>query len=66
MSGNQIVLGLVGSSNKAGRTNKLVNADLEGARGEGATTELIQMSDCVVEACKDCILWVCNTNQRRK
>jgi len=22
------------------------------------------MSDCVVEACKDCMPWVCNTNQK--
>ncbi len=64
MSVNQIVLGLVGSPNKAGRTNELVSAALDGARGEGATIELIQMSDCVVEACKDCIPWVCNTNQK--
>jgi NAD(P)H-dependent FMN reductase len=41
-----------------------VSAALEGARSEGATIELIQMSDCVVEACKDCIPWVCNTNQK--
>ena len=64
MSGNQSVLGLVGSPNKAGRTNELVSAALEGARSEGATIELIQMSDCVVEACKDCMPWVCNTNQK--
>ena len=64
MSENQSVLGLVGSPNKAGRTNELVSAALEGARSEGATIELIQMSDCVVEACKDCMPWVCNTNQK--
>ena len=64
MSENQSVLGLVGSPNRAGQTNELVSAALEGARGEGATIELIQMSDCVVEACKDCIPWVCNTNQK--
>ena len=64
MSRNQNVLGLVGSPNKAGRTNELVSAALEGAHREGATIELIQMSDCVVEACKDCIPWVCNTNQK--
>ena len=64
MSENQSVLGLVGSPNKAGRTNELVSAALEGARSEGATIELIQMSDCVVAACKDCVPWVCNTNQK--
>ena len=35
MSGTQSVLGLVGSPNKAGRTNELVSAALEGARSEG-------------------------------
>ena len=64
MSGNHIVLGLVGSPNKTGRTNELVSAALEGARSEGAAIELIQMSDCVVGACKDCMPWVCNTNQK--
>jgi len=64
MNGNQIVLGLVGSPNKTGRTNELVKAALEGAKHAGAATELVQMSDCVVEACKDCLPWVCNTNQK--
>jgi multimeric flavodoxin WrbA len=64
MSGNQSVLGLVGSPNKAGRTNELVSAALAGAHNKGATIELIQMSDCVVEACKDCLPWVCNTKQK--
>ena len=64
MSGNQSVLGLVGSPNRVGRTNELVSAALEGARREGSTIELIQKSDYVVEACKDCIPWVCNTNQK--
>ena len=64
MSGNQIVIGLVGSPNKKGRTNELVRAALEGAARAGAPIELIQMSDCVVEACKDCVPWVCNTKQK--
>ena len=64
MSGNRIVIGLVGSPNREGRTNEPVSAALEGARGEGATIELIQMSDCIVEACKDCMPWVCNTKQK--
>jgi multimeric flavodoxin WrbA len=64
MNENQVVLGLVGSPNKTGRTNELVSAALEGARSAGAPIELIQMSDCVVGACKDCLPWVCNTNQK--
>ena len=64
MNENKVVLGLVGSPNKSGRTNELVSASLEGASRAGAAVELIQMSDCVVGACKDCLPWVCNTNQK--
>ena len=55
------VLGLVGSPNKTGRTNELVNAALDGAELAGAAVELIQMGDHVVKACKDCLPWVCLT-----
>ena len=54
-----IVLGLVGSPNREGRTNQLVKAAIEGAAKRGAPTELIQMADHVVAACKDCLPWVC-------
>ena len=64
MNENQVVLGLVGSPNKSGRTNELVSATLEGASRAGAATELVRMSDCVVAACKDCLPWVCNTKQK--
>ncbi len=57
-----IVLGLVGSPNKEGRTNQLVTAALEGAIEAGASTELVQMADHVVAACEDCLPWVCMTN----
>ena len=62
--GNGIILGLVGSPNRAGRTNELVTAALEGAKRAGAATELVQMADHVVAACKDCLPWVCQTNLR--
>lgn len=62
MSENRIVLGLIGSSNKKGRTNELVSAALAGAAAAGAATELLQMSEHVVEACRDCLPWVCATN----
>jgi len=42
------VLGLVASPNRAGRTNQLVEAALNGAARAGAPTELIQMADYVV------------------
>ena len=61
MSKGQI-LGLVGSPRSDGLTNQLVSSALEGAARAGATTEIVQMSQCVVEACKDCLLWVCATN----
>ena len=59
---NKKIVGLVGSPNRDGLTNKLVAAALEGAAREGAATELIQMSDQVVAACKDCLPWVCKDN----
>ena len=62
MGENGTVLGLVGSPNKEGRTNELVTAALEGAARTGAPTELVQMSDHVVAACKDCLPWVCLDN----
>ncbi|MBI2863787.1 MAG: flavodoxin family protein [Chloroflexi bacterium] len=60
--GNNTVLGIVCSPNHNGRTNKLVEAALAGAEEAGARAEIVQMSDHVVTACKDCIPWVCNTN----
>jgi multimeric flavodoxin WrbA len=62
MESNGKVIGLVGSPNRAGRTNQLVAAALEGAGRSGAATELIQMADHVVAACKDCLPWVCKDN----
>ena len=59
-----IVLGIVGSPNRESRTNQLVKAALEGAAHAGAPTELVQMADHVVAACKDCQPWVCLTNQK--
>ncbi len=62
MSSSKTILGLVGSPNKNGRTNELVTAALAGAASAGAATELVQMSDHVVDACRDCMPWVCATN----
>jgi multimeric flavodoxin WrbA len=59
---NGVVLGLVGSPNREGRTNQLVEAALEGAARAGASVELLQMADHVVAGCKDCLPWVCQTN----
>jgi multimeric flavodoxin WrbA len=56
------VIGLVGSPNREGRTNQLVAAALKGAARSGAATELIQLADHVVAACKDCLPWVCKDN----
>ncbi|MCX5907462.1 MAG: flavodoxin family protein [Deltaproteobacteria bacterium] len=58
------VIGIVGSPNREGRTNLLVKAALDGAARAGAPTELIQMADHVVAACKDCLPWVCQTNRK--
>ncbi|MCL4534825.1 MAG: flavodoxin family protein [Bacteroidetes bacterium] len=62
MEGTNVVLGLVGSPNREGRTHQLVKAALDAAAASGAATELIQMADHVVTACKDCIPWVCQNN----
>ena len=62
MSGNKTVLGLVGSPNSEGLTNKLVTSALESAAKAGADIELVQMSDHVVNACRDCLPWVCLKN----
>ncbi|HEX2986669.1 MAG TPA: flavodoxin family protein [Chloroflexota bacterium] len=62
MGKDGVVLGLVGSPNRDGRTNRMVRAALEGAAAAGARTELVQMADHRVEACKDCQPWVCNVN----
>jgi multimeric flavodoxin WrbA len=56
------VIGLVGSPNREGRTNQLVAAALDGAARQGVQTEMIQMADHVVAACKDCLPWVCKDN----
>jgi multimeric flavodoxin WrbA len=62
MQESKIVLGIVGSPNPEGLTNQLVLAALKGAAEAGATTELIQLSEYVVAACKDCLPWVCADN----
>ncbi len=62
MAGNGVVLGFVGSPNKDGRTNQLVTAALEGVAQAGGATELVYMGDYVVDACKDCLPWVCREN----
>jgi multimeric flavodoxin WrbA len=62
MGSNRTVLGIVGSPNSQGRTNQLVTAALKGAAEAGATTELIQLSEYAVDACRDCQPWICVDN----
>ena len=64
MESKKVVLGLVGSPNRAGKTYELVAAALEGAAKAGAATELIQMADHVAAGCRDCLPWVCLKNQK--
>lgn len=59
MAGGGVVLGLIGSPNRDGRTFRMVEAALLGAAKAGANVELVQMADHVVEACKDCLPWEC-------
>lgn len=58
------ILGLVGSPYRDGRTSQLVKSALNGANQEGVVTELINLSNNVVDACKDCQPWVCKKNLR--
>jgi multimeric flavodoxin WrbA len=62
MGEKRIVLGLVGSPNREGRTHQVVEAALDGAAKGGVSTELAQMADHVVAPCKDCLPWVCKDN----
>jgi len=64
MASQKLVLGLVGSPNREGRTNQLVRAALEGAERTGAPTELIQMADHAVDACRDCLPWICLADRK--
>ena len=59
MSNGKTILGLVGSPRTDGLTNQLVSSALEGALKAGASTELVQMSEYVVDACQDCIPRAC-------
>ncbi|MFC1955978.1 flavodoxin family protein [Chloroflexota bacterium] len=62
MGKGKTILGLVGSPRTDGLTNQLVSSTLDGATKAGASTELVQMSEYVVGACKDCLPWVCVDN----
>ncbi len=62
MSNGKTILGLVGSPRTDGLTNQLVSSALEGAAGAETSTELVQMSEYVVNPCKDCQPWVCADN----
>ncbi len=64
MDSNGTILGLVGSPNRDGRTYRMVRAALEGASRAGARVELVQMADHVVEACRDCLPWECQTTRK--
>jgi len=62
MSNDKTILGLVGSPRTDGLTSQLVSSALDGALKAGAATEMVQMSEFVVDACKDCLPWVCADN----
>lgn len=64
MGNRKKIIGLVGSPRPDGLTNRLVAGALTGAAKQGAQTELIQMSEHVVDACKDCLPWICSDNRK--
>jgi len=49
-------LGFVGSPRKHGNTHLLVAKILEGAQAEGATTEIVFLSDLVIRECDGCLV----------
>jgi multimeric flavodoxin WrbA len=59
-----MVLGLVGSPNREGRTHEIVWAALQGAADSGVNIQLVQLADHVCEACKDCQPWECRDAQK--
>jgi multimeric flavodoxin WrbA len=61
---NGKVVGIVGSPNKDGLTFRHVNKALEGVKKAGIETELVQMSDYLIDTCHDCLPWVCRENLR--
>ena len=63
MTANSMVLGLVGSPNREGKTFEIVNAALMGAADTGANIQLIHLADHVPMACKDCQSFQCAQNQ---
>jgi multimeric flavodoxin WrbA len=64
MGNGKNILGLAGSPRPDGLTSRLVAAALKGAADAGSNTEIVQMSGCVVEACRDCLPWVCADNRK--
>lgn len=48
------ILGIVGSQRKKGNTATLVKRALEGAKNEGAQTELLFLGDHVIKDCSGC------------
>jgi len=56
------IVGIVGSPNKDGLTFRHVNKALEGVEKAGIETEVIQMSDYLIDTCHDCLPWVCREN----
>lgn len=52
------ILGVVGSPRKKGNTHILVSTILEGAKGEGADTELLFLNDLNIRECDGChVCW---------
>lgn len=58
------VLAVVGSPRKGGLSSGLSDSALEGARGAGATTEKIFLSDFDMDACQDCVQLGCYDEQQ--
>jgi multimeric flavodoxin WrbA len=52
------ILGVVGSPRRKGNTHILVSRILEGAKNEGAATEIIFLSNLTIRECDGChVCW---------
>jgi len=63
-AGAMMILGLVASPNRDGRTQDAVGQALAGAAEAGAATELAYLDDYSSPPCRDCHPWTCRMSHR--
>lgn len=58
------ILGLIGSPDRSGRTQRLVDSALTGAAEMGAKVESVFLNNYTLPVCNDCHPWTCRTTKR--